>query len=307
MMPLLICACSNRKTPPASVRAVRLPTGSFETVGTHWLDAIKRQPRYPALSLYGGRSVREAERAAETLGARLVFASAGLGWVSGNELIPSYGMTVVAGEDSVLGRLAGGASPAQWWSWISTRSPYSKDVGELAANDQGLILVALPRSYLEMVADDLAGLAELVGGRLRIIGRANDAADERLTPWTVHYDERLNGAGSDRAGTQTDFATRAARHFVEAILPGREAQNIDAHRRAVEEALAQWKQAPRVARRRVADVELAALIRRELQTRTSRAKSMIRILRDDLGVACEQDRCKRITDAVLAEIGGGRQ
>src|SRR3546814_9801405 len=42
--------------------------------------------------------------------------------------------------------------------------------------------------------------------------------DPRLHPWLMPYDDRLDGCDSPLPGTRSDFASRAAHHFVEAVV-----------------------------------------------------------------------------------------
>ena len=111
-MPIVVAACSSRKRVDPVVRASDLPVGTVDEVGRAWLDLLNAHTnRSAAGQLYCGRSVRAAEKAADTLGGHLLFVSAGLGLIDSDQLIPSYGMTVVDGEDSVLRRVSGVSTP----------------------------------------------------------------------------------------------------------------------------------------------------------------------------------------------------
>lgn len=299
-MPLLIASCSNRKRPTAEIVAGSLSPGAIEVVGRDWFKRLAPLPRKPAAELYCGRSVRDAERAARAIGAELLFASAGLGWVRSTEAVPSYGMTVVpGGDDNILARIDGDTSAASWWQWLTANSSFSASLADIVSVTDGLVLVALPQPYLVMVEADLLGLPEKGRPRLRIIQRRGSVL-ESLAPWTLTYDDRLEGAG-DHADTRSDFAARAACHFVEQVLPGHEQDNVVAHDAAVQAALSLWTARPvRIGERR-SDDELREIVARHWEAAGGRTTRLLRILRDDLGIACEQGRFARLVSAMRAE------
>lgn len=299
-MPLLIASCSNRKRPTAEIVAGSLPSGAIEVVGRDWFERLAPLPRKPAAELYCGRSVRDSERAARAVGADLLFASAGLGWVRSTEAVPSYGMTVVpGGGDNILARIDGDASAARWWQWLTANSPFSASLADMAKATDGLLLVALPQPYLVMVEADLLALPETVRPRLRIIQRRGSVL-ETLAAWTLIYDDRLEGA-DDHAGTRSDFAARATCHFVEQVLPGREQGDVAEHDAAVQAALSRWTARPvRIGQRR-SDEELRQIVAQHWEAAGGRTTQLLRILRDDLGIACEQSRFARLVSAMRAE------
>ena len=298
-MPLMIAACSNRKRPPPKVHAADLAVGSTETIGRDWVARLSGLPRQPAAQLYCGRSVRDAERAARSLGADLLFASAGLGWIRATDLVPSYGMTIVARNDNVLDLIEGEASAEAWWRWLKDASPFGTSLADAVAMTSGLVLVALPRAYLAMVEADLLALPERQRNRLRIIQRRSSVR-AKLQAWTLTYDDRLE-AGDKYAGTRADFAARAARHFVERVLPGHSLGDARAHEDAVQNALAAWTATPvRVGLRR-SDSDLRRVVERHWDQAEGRTTRLLRILRDDLGIACEQGRFARLVSAMRAE------
>jgi hypothetical protein len=213
-------------------------------------------------------------------------------------------MTVVAGDDSVMARIENSSSPAEWWGWLNSHSPFATSLlGAIAATD-GLVLVALPGAYLAMVEADLLALPEALRQRLRIIQRGS-AIREMLRPWTLIYDDRLE-AGSAHSGTRSDFSARAACHFVEQILPGIEGADVCTHNEAVEAALSAWT-APlvRLGARR-SDEELRDIIALHWDAAGGKTTRLLRILRDDLGIACEQGRFARLVGAIRAEREAAR-
>lgn len=298
-MPLLISACTRRKRPPPEVWARDLVRGTVGAVGRHWMGRLTPLARRPARELYCGRSAREAERAAGRMGADILFASAGLGWIEACQPIPSYGMTILAGEDNVLARLQGGATARDWWGWLGAHSPFATSLASAVAATTGPVLVALPRPYLVMVEADLLGLPNDDMRRLRIIQRPNSLVPS-LKDYSLSYDDRLEG-DLDHAGTLSDFTARAARHFVEQVFPGREDADASAHGDAVQNALAQWTAKPKRIGERRADGELRQIVAQHWDQARGRTTKLLRILRDDLGIACEQGRFARLVANMRAE------
>src|SRR3546814_7621617 len=71
----------------------------------------------------------------------------------------TYSLTVASGgEDNVLDRIAPRAVPKDWWTRISDLSPLSHSIAKQVSVTGGLIIVALPKSYLEMISAELAHL-----------------------------------------------------------------------------------------------------------------------------------------------------
>src|SRR5262249_36691184 len=153
-------------------------------------------------------------------------------------------------------------------------------------------LVALPRAYLAMIEPDLLALPEALQIRLRVIQRAGSELPQ-LAPWTLVYDDRLEG-GEAHAGTRSDFAARAACHFVEYMWPGREVDDVQTHNALIEAALSAWR--PRRARTgsRRTDEELRTIVAAHWDAAGGRTTRLLRVLRDELGIACEQGRFARL-------------
>lgn len=299
-MPLVVAACSNRKRMRPSARAGELPVGTMESVGGAWLKRLSWETdRRKASDLYCGRSVRGAERAAGSIRGALLFASAGLGWIRSDQHIPSYGMTIVDGDDSIFRRVSEALTSSDWWAWLNRHSPYSTSLSAVLDATDGVVVIALPRAYLAMIGPELLALPEPQRARLRIIQRAGAEIAE-LKPWTIVYDDRLEGVAG-HAGTRSDFAARAAVHFAEQVWPSREGSRISEHNEAIGNALSAC--VPRVMRSgsRKSDAELCAIIADHWNVAGGRTTKLLRLLRDDLSIACEQGRFSKLVDKVRSE------
>lgn len=300
-MAIIITACSNRKSdkPSQGMRGRSIPKGLLREVGQCWVDRVRVSgKRVPAGNLYQGRGFFEARAAAETLGCDLHVVSAGLGLISHMTPVPPYSITVANGSvDDIRHRVTDldDDLAARWWDIISRKSPLGTATADLIREISGPVLIALPSGYLRMIATDLASLHGRSIQRLRIFTLAAPGTlPAKLKLALMPYDNRLDGPDSDRPGTRSDFATRALRHFVDHVLSKSPRGNIDSHRRAVAALLSQWRRPKTPVRKRRTDDELKALIRSHWRTTGGRSARMLRVLRDDLQIACEQARFAKL-------------
>lgn len=294
-LPLLLTNCSSRKRLVAAPPA-RLGSGP---VGVEaWTARIAAAcPRLRARDLYCGRAFREAARAADMLGADLWVASAGLGFVRADTHVPAYGATAAAGHpDSVPG------DPRAWFARLVAEGPFPGTPDSAAAP---IVLAALSGPYLAMLSPWLLALEESRPGALRLFTREVPPDLPRaLRQAAMPYDGRLDDPSSGRPGTIGDFAQRALADFAEAVYPADPEGDPDTHAAEVRARL-EGRTAPRRrAGRGASDEEVRALIRAHWQRVGGRSGRMLRVLRDDLGVACEQGRFKGLFKAVATEVGG---
>lgn len=309
-MVTVVTACTSRKRFPASdgMRGGQLPLGPAEVVAKAWLSRVEEAPRVgPAADVYRGRSFGEAAETARRLNAPLLVVSAGLGTVPARSPIPAYSLTVSPGSaDNVIERLEDHPAPARWWHLVSRGSPIGISVAEaVRVSEADLILLALPSTYLTMVEPDLLTLDDRYLGRVRIFtGGFPGHLDRRLQPLVMPYDDRLDGADSPRPGTRSDFAARALKDFALAVLaevpPNGGARR---HRDTVTARLAGWAQPNIPVRRRRTDAELLAAMREGWQDAGGRSARMLRLLRDKMGLACEQSRFRQLFRRLRDEMG----
>lgn len=302
MSQLVITSCTGRKRVIVDQLLQTLPSG--EVVALHgngvgalahtWVDAITGAPKAcQAIDLYAGRSFSDACAVAGKLDATLKVVSAGLGLVDSADMIPSYELTISEGRGSLLKRLANySASPVQWWSELNNartgrESPIASSVN---ADRFRRIYIALPSRYLEMVRLDLASIAAESIENLRIF---TSPAGQKLVPAALRkavmpYDERLEDTSSTRRGTRTDFAQRAMRHFVEDL--GADNLPLDDARATVIDAMAKMSYPVKPPRRRVSDDEIVTLLYANWLNNDGQSSRLLRYLRDEALVSCEQGR-----------------
>jgi hypothetical protein len=151
-----------------------------------------------------------------------------------------------------------------------------------------------------MVAADMGGIADSDLERVRIFTRASRAeVAPRLRPVMMPYDSRFDGPDSPIAGTRSDFAARALWHFATKVLKRAPQGTAASHARAVRGIVSRFRDQQIPIRLRRSDEELLELITEHWSAAGGRKTRLLRILRDDLGVACEQARFNRLV--ALAE------
>jgi hypothetical protein len=303
LMTLLVTACTLRKrvAPATGLRARDLRAGLINDVAGEWLRRVAATtPVLPACRLYCGRSFQEAVQAARAIGTPPAIVSAGLGVVDGEDLLPAYSLTVTPGSiDDVTARSEPRASVGVWWANLIEGR---RSLVDRLRSETGLIVLALPKTYLTMVAEDLAALPNTIKPRLRIISGSDvSRLSEEIAAVQMPYDDRFDGLESPNPGTRADFASRTARHFVEVVLAARPFGSAAEHWADVERAFAGSRRSPRRVRARASDEEIATLLRLHWNAARGQTARLLRVLRDELGIACEQGRLARLATKVRNE------
>jgi hypothetical protein len=288
----VVTICASRKTIPAEAlkRAVSLPVGPQKAIETAWLERLASQsPSVSAQDLYQGRGFALAREAARIVGSPLFVVSAGLGLVAATHSVPSYGLTVSKGQsDSIGSRVTDSFDVVAWFSALMS-GPYSLKWTDISAAP-GRILLCLTRPYAAMVGESLLKLSAADQSRLRIFGAAiAEVLPLEFRRNVVPYDSRLD---TIFPGTRADFSPRALRHFVGLNLSS-DRLDRDADFAAVEAALKNAKEPERIIRARRSDEEISELISVRLGSQGGIAR-ILRALRQEDGIACEQSRFSRL-------------
>ena len=305
----VVTSCSKRKrvAPLPVVSARALAPGKLETVASDWEVRVScLSPSLDSASaLYCGRQFQEASGVAKLLQANLVIISAGLGAIPAAEAVIPYSLTIARGaEDNVLTKVEGMCEPADWWRAITSRSGQIRCLrAALGDKPTDLLLFAMPSSYLRMIEKELSQFSDGELSRVRVFTAPSFRfSDDRLTRLVVPYDNRLDGPDSTIAGTATDFSARALRDFAAQILPAIPDGDADDHARAVSDRLQNWRMPLRPDRQSQTDEQLLATIRASWGTAGGSASQMLRYVRLELGLACEQARMRSLYDRVFSEM-----
>jgi hypothetical protein len=295
----ILTICSSRKSRPAPVAATPklVPFGSQHEVAQKWVEGLSNQPaQLRARELYAGRAFQLARQVSSTTGAPLFVISAGLGLVSAEANVPSYGLTVSgAGPESVRSRISGAFSEKLWFEAVLA-GPFSTRLESVFDETDGLVLVALTRPYARMAGDVLGRLGP-EAERLRLFGAGLcDVLPRALSKYVMPYDARLEAI---LPGTRADFSQRALMDFASCIVPLGE-HELCMHSAAVRRRLAGFAAPVAPIRARLTDREILALMRARI---ANGEDTSLRWLRDKENVACEQGRFVRLR-AQLAASGG---
>jgi hypothetical protein len=316
---LVVTNCTGRKRIAVGVEPVRLPSvrrcsaagQGVEGLARAWSAVLDnwRGAAVQASELYAGRAFADAKAVAEYVGGRLSVVSAGVGFVGSSDPVPPYELTVADGPASVMPRLSKfGVSTRSWWRALNAarrRGPLPL-TDLLCSERYSLVLMALPARYIDLIADDLEAIPESSRSSLRIFtssaGRLK--VPVHLQPQVMPYDERLDGGGSSRQGTRVDFPQRAMRHYVEDLKAGD--MPIGHGRAAIELALSRLVKPQVPERRRISDEGVRKLLRENWSKSGGQSSKLLRFLRDEAGVACEQSRFRSLCSEVRIERASGR-
>lgn len=304
-MTVVVTNCTNRKRGQVAtlLSTSSLDRGPIDAVAAQWIDRLRTTPADGiAKDVYCGRSFREAEASALALDASLYIVSAGLGIVESNRRVPIYDLTVASGtSNAISNKVVGATTPQSWWSKISQASPYGYSFLDILAKHQNdLILIALPRPYLELILAELRQVTPKQRNRLRFFGKNLDKyLPESLASNWMPYDDRLDYAGNGYSGTQTDLAQRALRHFVnEIVFTARTNSSVATHRSLVVASLVGLKKRKIPLRTKLDDEGVGAAVRDNWIRGKGQSSTLLRILRRELGIACEQSRFQTIYHSV---------
>lgn len=295
---MIISPCSNRKKASIeeALNAAALSNGSVADVAEQWRSRLDSTPRpYTAQTLYGGRSFSEARWAAKATQMPHYIISAGLGVVGPNEKIPSYAMTTAGSSDeNVLRKCPAGTSANDWWN-----SAFPKGVlADLISKAGSRVFLALPSVYLGMIKDELLSLSQTDLKKVRILTGASDALiPDTLRDLVLPYNSKLDGPDSPLPGTKSDFASRALRHFIGLASDG----TLSGDRKLVEDNLMGMRHPSNPKRTKLPDSEIRqALIAHWRHVQGNRQK-LLRHLRDELLISCEQSRFARLAREIQEE------
>ena len=250
-----------------------------------------------AMHLYQGRSITDTAASAKALDAEWYVVSAGLGLVRSDRPIPAYECSIVAGTDLAHRLRAMGSCAPQWWDALTQDAP--APLSNLIASKPTLL--ALPSSYLRLVQHDLANVSAASAHSLRIF---TSTAGEQCLPdhlriCVMPYDSRLESIDG-YAGTQSDFAQRALRHFVEVLQatdrPLEEARTI------VTASLGGREHPMRPKGQRMSDEEILQTLELQWQRFAGSSARLLRYLRDEARISCEQKRFSRLWRRLQSEM-----
>jgi hypothetical protein len=300
MSVIFISTCTGSKTLPltGSICADDLENGSIREVCKSWKKLVRlSEPKIPANELYCGRGFKDAKKTAELLNADHWIISAGLGLIRADKKVPVYDLTLKSqGRSNLKPKINGQAFRAtKWWKELNLQNKY-KNIAELVEEfPRSKIIIAISTPYYHMILEDIANIPHSDSSRIRLIGpnlpRPNsDSRNALLLP----YGERLDGPRSPIKGTKSDFAQRAGLHFATYVWPSSKNRSFATHSEKIIELLKVMGTPKKIVNKKISDEEVEKIILANWEKCQGYSSVMLRILRDELKIACEQSRFKNI-------------
>lgn len=295
----VVTNCTRRKAGRNVVDVAQLPEcASLVRLAQAWRRAVeKASADTSAQTLYQGRSIVDTAAAAAALGAPWYVVSAGLGLLRSDQPVPAYECTIAVGTDLDRRLRALDRHAAQWWNALTDTSP--APLSSLIA--KAPTLLALPSGYLRLVQDDLAQVTSAKARSLRIFTSSAGAkcVPGHLKGCVMPYDERLESVHG-YAGTQSDFAQRALRHYVEALQAA--SMPLEEARAAVVASLANRRRRQRSMGQRMTDDEIRKVLTSQWTRHSGSSTKLLRYLRDEARISCEQKRFSRLWQDLSAQM-----
>lgn len=280
-------------------------SSSLNELASIWCSQLNRAGvSYRADALYAGRSFQDARKAASLLDARLLIASAGLGLIAASDCVTAYDLTVSPSGASILPTLRRlNANTADWWSIVNAmRGQPTPVLSAMTEGDQGIWFIAMPSTYLAMITNELEQLPADAQRRLRIFTSPAwlRSAPKSLAAQVLPYDDRLEG--THYAGTRNDFPQRAMLHFIENVHKA--SLTIEEATAAVLATMSNCSPPSQPKRMRRSDAEITSLLRENWAQHGGASGKLLRFLRDDALVQCEQSRFRDLWNALKPEMEG---
>jgi hypothetical protein len=308
---LIITSCTNKKRHNRAPISLEM-TARFESLEatiSQWRALLDGSPLGSRASdLYVGRSFSAAKQASAGASGELLVVSAGLGLTHESDYVPSYNLTFAdVSNPLALAMKQVGFSPSDWWESLAVVGIGRGSLSSfILAKQPKLVLIALPSGYLNMVRNDLASLPDSVLSKLRIFTSrvGSEGLEARLGQCVVQYDDRLESVPKF-AGTRTDFPQRALLHFVTVLSAHK--LDLAAAKKSVSAALFTLSPPQSPTRVRMNDEQIARILREQWSSHGGNSSRLLRFLRRDAHISCEQGRFKNIWHVVKRDLITTRQ
>lgn len=299
----LITSCTSRKRNIKGLKTTvsQLKRGPYSVVADHWTSLVAENgDRTPAGNLYVGRAAQEIKRSASLLNADLWFISAGMGFISEDQLIPPYDLTISKGNSSYIGDkiVSSPFSAKDWWDSLDKGKSERKIHSVFNNYSYDLIILVIPSSYFKMIGPSLEKLSKSTLSKLRIIGPKRASINRMFDSYLMPYDHRIDGPDSHNRGTQSDFAQRAAYDFAKLLVSQTQKSSRYHHAQLVRNKLDQMSPPLQVLRQKKSDTEITNIILENWSACNGRSAQSLRMLRDKNLVSCEQKRFSRLFNMI---------
>jgi hypothetical protein len=290
------CTSRKRKLGHKVTLSGDLEWSSLDGLVMHWNDVLEaNKGSVEVQNLYQGRSFVEARESALAVDGDLYVLSAGLGLVPGQQIVPDYDLTISDGPGSIASQLQRlRKTPDDWWSALTTVRKQPSPILQLLNQTQTThVWLAMPSTYLEMIAVELEMLeTNLARQKLRIFTsiRGRQCLPANVRDCALPYDLRLES--TEFSGTVNDFPQRCLRHFATEL--NCHTSNLAEATACVSESLKRFSQPIKPTRKKLSDNEIVGIINAAWTTHEGSSVRLLRHLRDDAMVSCEQGRFRRL-------------
>lgn len=293
---LVITTCTKKKL--ATPVAYLPPSTKFNTqedLLTKWREMLDNCPakrKIPAEQLYRGRGFQRVLRSVASPD-NIMILSAGLGLVKATDTLVPYNLTTSSGSPNhVKNHVEGAFDEKLWWNMLNEGK---MPLHQVIADAKGKVLIALSRSYMSMIADDLKLVSEEDRAKIRLFGsELEEEAPFELFPNIMPYDNRLNLSNSAYSGSKIDFSARALHHFTQKVLAVNPEGSIEEHSKEVFQFINQLGSIDQANKETTDDVEIRRIVDDEWDACFGRFTRILQTIRKKYGFACSEQRLKRI-------------
>lgn len=300
---LIIAPCSSQKavTVHSRLHADAFRAKTLNEYTKNWVARVRAaQEKFLPVNVYTGQGIAAVREAAETIDAEMHILSAGLSMVSAKRRIPGYDLTVGGDGPRPFDNIAEHVKLGDWWRSLNRAFGYYQPLAKLIKEQQSQVIIALPASYLLMVSDELTALSISERRKLRIIVSTKTSLASELAEIAIRYDQRLNAIEGAPRGANTSFVQRALLHLCRLLSENARITAVASQQTLVDRTLGQTTLINTPSRRRLTDDQLTRMIELELKRKIVGRSTLLKIIRQEKNVACEQNRFGELYDQVLA-------
>jgi hypothetical protein len=307
---LLVTMCSNRKIGirnAVPLNPEHIPKASQALVTNSWIALVKGEKILkPAHEMYGGRGFKESLLSVQGDVSKLWIISAGMGLICAETRIPFYNLTVVEKSLSSIQQRVNNQEfdISDWWRNLNCRLRQGYGLAELVRGNPGiLIVISMSNTYASLVLDDILKLNAEEMTCLRLVGSVNRSMlPKTLHPYVMPYNSQFDGPESPLPGTRSDYSQRTTRHFLENVLRLNSKGTALEHSEQVYDIICKLPISAPYNRIRVDDDEIKRVIYKRWKDSGGSCINMLRLLRDDEKISCEQSRFSRLFQSVKISI-----
>lgn len=301
----IITNCSKRKKLKAqqNLMAMNLKAASINQVAKEWCEKINKttQDRLLARDQYVGRSFNEIKSIEIIQKFNWNIISAGLGFISSEDEIPSYDLTITRGSpNSIAHKFNCRSSISEWWQKINElyyRQSYP--VAELInQNKDTLFLFALTKSYFNLIHTEFTKIHDKSNVRLFGFRDSNDL-DTEVKEYFLPYDSSFDGPDSENNGIKNDYPRRVLRHYVEQIISQLKEPDFKEESKMVRAYLSEKAPQKILKNKSFPDDYIIEKIKDYKSESYPTHRKLLKHFRHDLGIACEESRFKTLFHEVL--------